>query len=66
MPYKEALLSLLEAIVLAAGSAGSAILAFMAHSLPVVQWIGCVVAIGAGCASIRASCATHNAIKKGK
>lgn len=64
MPYKEVLLSLLKAITLAVSSMGSAIVAFMVHSMPVIQWLGGVLAIVAAVASIRASCATRDAIKK--
>lgn len=65
MHYREAFVYAVKSVCCAIGSAASTALAFMEHSLPAVQWIAALVAIGAGIASIRASIASRAAIKRG-
>jgi hypothetical protein len=66
MGFHDAIINSLKSLGYALGSAASAGMALIEHSLPVIQWVGGIVAILAGVASIRASLATHDAIKKGK
>jgi len=61
-----AIINALKSVMYAMGSCLSAFAAFCEHSLPVVQWIGVIVAIAAGIASFRASVATHAALKDRK
>ena len=65
MHYHDAIIQSIKSLGYAIGAAGSAIGTFMIHSLPFLQFCLVIVGIISGYYSIRASRATHDAIKRG-
>ena len=64
--HRDAIIQSFRSLFYAVGSIGSSIAAFMEHTWPVLQWCLGFVSLLAAIASIRASIATHDAIKNSK